>query len=179
MLAVKVMKEVAEADMVDREMEALAAVQGLPHFIQQLDSKYHRHADDSGPALIVTRYAHHLKHLPQHCYFQRFDPGSASLMCNQVPVQAAWLISVLTDPGPPPTSCPSLHASVIRTSQGPPSTSSSGVYYNAGCCTVQSQARSAYHMLDMPVPQYFTPTQTHCMHHTWNAVVTGLPMAGW
>ena len=54
-LAVKVMKEVAEAEMVDREMEALAAVQDMPHFIQQLDSKYHCHADDSGPALLVTR----------------------------------------------------------------------------------------------------------------------------
>ncbi len=71
-LAVKVMKEEAEADMVDREMEALAAVQGMPHFIQQVDSNYHRHADDSGPALIVTRYAHHLMHLPKHCYFQRW-----------------------------------------------------------------------------------------------------------
>ena len=70
-LAVKVLKDEAEAEMVDREMEALAAVQGMPHFIQQVDSNYHRHADDSGPALIVTRYAPHVMHHLKHCCFKR------------------------------------------------------------------------------------------------------------
>ena len=130
-LVVKVIKDVAEAEMVDREMEALAAVQGMPHFIQQVDSKYHRHADDSGPALIVTRYAHHLicpstaasSICSRVCSFSVYIGCTTGCMhekrvgkqvfTTHKLCQSACTCDILTSQGPPPTSCPSLHASVV------------------------------------------------------------------
>ena len=84
-VAVKVIKDCTEPDMVQREMDALAAVRGLPHFVQEVDSKYHVHADDSSPPLIVTRYtrlAHQGTLQPEHVQNAELC-CSCSKLCQQ------------------------------------------------------------------------------------------------
>ena len=60
--AVKVIKDSTDPDMVQKEMDALAAVRGMPHFIQDVDPKYHQHGDETCAPLIVTRYAQNTFH---------------------------------------------------------------------------------------------------------------------
>lgn len=50
------MKDTADLDMIDDEIAALAAVRGMPRFVQEVDAKYHQSTDDN--ALVVTRYEH-------------------------------------------------------------------------------------------------------------------------
>ena len=52
-MAIKVLKCQDRPDIVERELEALAAVYGKPHLIQEVHPKFHHAGSD--PAMIVTR----------------------------------------------------------------------------------------------------------------------------
>ena len=52
-VAIKVMKCMDAPEVVERELEALAAVYGKPHLIQEVHPKFHHAGSD--PAMIVTR----------------------------------------------------------------------------------------------------------------------------
>ena len=49
------MKDTAEAAIVQQELDALHAVKGKAHILQEIDVKFHHMGP--GPVIIVTRYA--------------------------------------------------------------------------------------------------------------------------
>ena len=61
-VAVKVVKGGTEPDMVQKEIDTLAAVRGMPHFIQDVDPKYHQRGDETCALFIDTRYAQNTFH---------------------------------------------------------------------------------------------------------------------
>ena len=67
-VAVKVVKGGTDPDMVQKEIDALAAVRGMPHFIQDVDPKYHQHGDE----LLQEVCTKHISLLV--CHLWRHEP---------------------------------------------------------------------------------------------------------